>query len=84
MPVGEVVVSSVVLPDSVTGLEIAEDAWVYVPLPEAGGGIGMAVDVVRVVVPEPTTVVELPGNGPAVTEVVGVMTVAVVATVVEL
>jgi hypothetical protein len=44
----------------------------------------MVVEVVRVVVPEPTTAVELPPTGPAVTEVVGVVSVVVVATVVEL
>ena len=44
----------------------------------------MTVEEVRTVVPEPTTAVELPEIGPAVTEVVGVVSVVLVATVVEL
>ncbi len=43
----------------------------------------MAVEVVRVEVSEPMTVVEVPATGPVVTEVIGVVSVAVVATVVE-
>ena len=56
----------------------------FVPLSMVGGIGMMAVDVVRVDVPEVTGLEELAPNGPVVaTVVVGVVTVVVVATVGE-
>lgn len=81
VPVGEMVVSSVVL-DPLTGPESVE-AWVVgdaVPLTDVGD-TATVVEVVTTDVPEVTGLAELLPNGPVgpvVAEVVGVVTVVVV------